>query len=578
MPSRRPWILLPLLTSACERPAPEPARGWFTDVAREAGLDFVHSNGAAGACQVPEIMGSGCAWIDHDQDGDLDAYLVSAGFEPARARNRLFRNDRGRFADVTDSSGTGDPGFGMGCAVGDYDADGFPDLYVTNFGPNALLRNRGDGTFADDTARAGAGDPRWSASAAFVDADSDGDLDLFVANYMRHPRVAAERREDAAGRLEYCGPLSHFGPERNTLYVNRGDGTFRDGTEEAGMAGVLAYGLGVACGDFTGDGKVDIYVAADETPNQLWAGDGRGRFADRAVELGAAFNLHGQAQAGMGVQAEDVDGDGAGELFVTNLSNETNAFYRALGGGCFEDIVPRTGLAAPSLPVTGFGCGFLDADSDGDLDLLVANGRIRRGPRVLGEGPAPPWDLYAERDQLFEHIAAEPPEPGRGTAGAGARPEGPWGFRFADRSAEAGPAFRVAHLGRGLALGDYDSDGDVDALVTACGGPARLLRNDAPRRGRWLIVRALGGAGRGDATGASITVSGGGRKWTRGVDPAYGYLSSSDPRPHFGLGEVEVVDVEVRWPDGTTTAVRDASVDRVVTVEKGVGERRGRAP
>jgi hypothetical protein len=445
----------------------------------------------------------------------------------------------------------------MGCAAGDYDNDGDIDLYVTNFGPNVLYQNDGSGVFTDVTAAAGVEERRWSASAAFVDADGDGRLDLFVANYMRHPERAATPCFDAAGRIEYCGPHSHFPPERNTLYKNLGDGTFRDVTGEAGMGATLGYGLGVVCADLNGDGNVDIYVAADDTANQLWVGDGKGRFVDRAVEWGAAFNTHGQAEAGMGVQAEDLDGDGNPDILVTNLVNETNTLYRGLGRGFFTDVTGLAGLSGPSLPHTGFGMGFFDADLDGDLDLAVANGRVRRGPRLAEAALPSPWDLYAEPDQLFEQVPGPAPP----------------GYRFEERRGAGGAPFREPHLGRGLALGDYDNDGDIDVAVTSCGGRARLFRNIAPRRGHWLLVRAVREGGKTDAHNARVTVTAGGRRWTREVQPAYSYLSSNDPRLHFGLGEAERADVLVRWPDGSTSELAALAVDRVVTVEKGRGER-----
>ncbi len=540
------------------------AAAWFRDVAAEAGLEFRHENGALGEFQVPEIMGSGCAWIDHDRDGHLDAYLVSAGNDPVEARNRLFRNrGNGTFEDVTEGCGADDAGFGMGCAVGDYDGDGAPDIYVTNFGRNALYRNNRDGTFTDITDRAGVGDPRWSTSAIFTDVDADGHLDLFVTNYMRHPPKATRRCTDGAGMIEYCGPNSHFPPDRDTLYRNNGDGTFRDITAEAGMATRFGYGLGVIGADFDGDGHGDIFVANDATANQLWIGDGSGRFRDVAVEWGAAFNEHGQAEASMGVQAEDLDGDGLLDIFITHLVNETNTLYRGMGGGRFEDRTAGTGLGPPSLSRTGFGLGFLDADHDGDLDLLVTNGRIRRGPIAPGRGEGPLADPYAETDQFFEHVAADPTGRGRDPGG------GPRGLRFEDRSREAGAPFLRPHIGRGLALGDYDNDGDVDALVTACRGRARLLRNDTPRKGNWLLVHVVRAGDRGDCHDARVTVEAGGERWTRRVQPAYSYLSSSDPRVHFGLGPVEVAHVTVEWPDGTTRSLRDVGVNRMITVGKG---------
>lgn len=596
--------LLGILTCGvpgCERPRSAPASAvespartagsaqpgsdgsaWFVDVALESGIDFVHSNGADGKYQAPEILGSGAAWLDYDLDGDLDLYLVSAGRDPERARNRLFENrGDGTFLDVTERSGAGNAGFGVGCAVGDYDLDGDPDLYIANFGPNALYRNEGDGTFRDVTTVARVADPRWSTAAIFEDIDRDGDLDLFVANYMQHPTYSPRECPDALGRPEYCGPNGHFPPDRDTLYQNQGDGTFREITGEAGMADAKGYGLGVVSGDFDGDGHVDFYVANDETPNRLWLGDSRGHFVDQGVLRGIAFNARGNVEASMGVQTEDIDGDGYFDVFLTHLDSETNTLYRGEAGGFFDDITHRSGLGPPSFDRTGFGAALFDPDHDGDLDLIVANGRIRRrylddSPRprnpgaehLDGNGLSPRWDLYAERDQFFEHV---PPS----GEGANAAKDGPWGFRFQERSAEAGATFRKPQVGRALAVADYDSDGDLDVLITLLGGRPRLLRNDVPKRGRWLMVRALEKEGAGYVYGAKVTVDAGGRRWMRRVQPAYSYLASNDPRLHFGLGEVSSATVEVEWPDGTKTTRETVPVDQVITLVWRTGETTG---
>ena len=538
------------------------------DVARESGIDFVHSSGADGEYQAPEILGSGVAWLDHDLDGDLDVYLLSAGRDPERARNRLFENQGdGTFRDVTESSGVGHTGFGVGCAVGDYDLDGDPDLYITNFGPNALYRNEGDGSFRDVTTQARVAEPRWSTAAIFEDIDGDGDLDLFVTNYMQHPPHSPKDCSDALGRPEYCGPNGHFPPDRDTLYENQGDGTFSEITREAGMADAKGYGLGVVSGDFDGDRHVDFYVANDETPNRLWRGDSRGHFVDHGVLRGIALNAHGNVEASMGVHAEDVDGDGRFDVFVTHLNTETNTLYRGEPGGFFEDITYRSDLGPPSLERTGFGTAFFDPDHDGDLDLIIANGGVRRRPRAERResldqnGLSPTWDLYADLDQFFEHISAE-------NGAQDAAKDGRWGFRFRDRSAEAGATFRSRHLGRALAVADYDSDGDLDVLITLVGGRPRLLRNDFPKQGRWLMVRALQKKGAGYVYGARVTVEAGGKRWVRRVQPAYSYLASNDPRLHFGLGEATDARVEVEWPDGTKTARSSVPVDQVLTLRQ----------
>ena len=545
------WLFAcdPVPRTAPVRPTPTAPTGGggFTEVAIENGLDFVHSSGAGGEYQLPEIMGAGCAWIDYDGDGNLDVYLINSSNSPEKARNRLYRNHGdGTFAEVDEAAGAADAGFGMGCAVGDYDRDGDPDLYVTNFGPNALYRNDG-GVFVATTVEAGVGDTRWGASAVFVDIDNDGWLDLFVTNYMVHPPRSRKPCSDSAGRQEYCGPNTHFPPARDTLYRNQGDGLFVDVTRQAGLGNTFGNGLGVVCGDLNNDGHVDLYVANDATANQLWIGDGAGHFDDRAVEWGAAYNQNGQSEAGMGVQAEDVDGDSQLDLFVTHLSTESNTFYRGLPAGRFEDWTHATGLGPPSLPHTGFGVGFLDADHDGDFDLLVTNGGVRRGRRAAGVTLPAPWDRYAERDQFFEHLA-----PAANAGGsAGSQAPGERGLRFTERSNEVGLGAQPPHLGRGLALGDYDNDGDVDALVTACGGQVRLYRNDLPKRGNWLMVEPHLADGGGWAYGATVEVRAAGNTWRRYLQPAYSYLASNDPRLHFGLGDATRASVVVTWPNGS---------------------------
>lgn len=569
------WVVLCQVVAGCHR-GQEPGDAvstagstgagsavWFTDVAVDVGLDFVHASGARGEHRLPEIMGSGCAWIDADLDGDIDVYLVGGGDDPDAARNRLYRNEGSgkRFVDISSGCGADDRGHGMGCAVGDYDGDGDPDIYVTNFGVNRLFRNRGDGVFDDVTSAAGVGDPGWSASAVFLDIDVDGDLDLFVTNYMLHPPRSRARCHDRAGRLEYCGPNSRFPPQRDTLYRNEGDGTFRDVTLDSGIGSTPpGNGLGVATADVDDDGDVDILVANDASANHLWVNDGEGRFIDRAVEMGFAFNTSGQAEAGMGIQCEDIDGDGRCDALLTHLDGETHTLYRGLGAGRFRDATSASGLAAASRPVTGFGMALVDLDHDGDLDLVTTNGRVRRGPESPeSDLPGSPLRAYMQTDQLFEHVEAGP----------GSAPVGTRGLRFVERGAVAGTVFAEPHVGRGLASGDFDNDGDVDILVTSCGGPVRLLRNDAPKRGRWLVVRALRSDAGGHAYGAKVVVRAGDRTWRRRVQPARGYLSSHDARVHLGLGVTEEVDVSIRWPDGASSERRGVAVDRVLTIVAG---------
>ena len=544
-------LLVPALPAVA---AAGDERPWFVDVAAATGLAFLHDPAIGGEMFMPESMGAGCALFDYDGDGDLDAYLIDGARRGGPAgpplRNRLFRRDAdGRFVDVTGESGLGDAGYGMGVAVGDVDGDGDPDVYVTNYGPNALYRNDGDGTFTDVTRAAGIDNPAWGTSAVFFDADGDGDLDLYVANYVAYdPAVSCP---DAAGRPDYCGPAG-FAGVADRLYRNDGAGTFTDVSRAAGIGGVAGKGLGVVSADFDGDGRADLYLANDGEANRLWINRGDGTFEDRALALGAALNELGQAEAGMGIALGDADGDGALDLFVSHLRGESNTLYRSAGALGFVDSTSAAGLAGPSLPWTGFGTGFFDLDLDGDLDLAVVDGRVTRGPLTTTARPAGYWDPYAEPALLFAND-------GRG--------------RFREVGALAGTDFTAPRNGRGLALGDVDDDGDVDLLVTADGGPARLLDNQAPRAGHWLEVRVVDVASGSDLAGAVVTLGVAvgpavdPRRQVRVVAPGGSYLSSGDPRAHFGLGAAtEVEELRVRTPAGAEVVYRHLPVDRELVV------------
>jgi hypothetical protein len=522
----------------------------FVEITREAGLDFVHESGVDGSYFVPEHLGSGGALFDADGDGDLDLYLIDSGGHaghPAEARpNRYFRRDaNGRFVDRTAASGLGDLGYGMGVAVGDVEGDGDPDVYVTNYGPDALYLNLGDGTFREATAAAGLGLDAWSTAACFFDADGDADLDLFVVTYFDHE---PKRCTDSAGRPEYCGPAAFPGAP-DALYLNRGDGTFEDASAAAGIGAVRNKGLGVACVDLDGDGRPEVYVSNDGEHNQLWVPRPAGRFEDRAVLAGAAVNQAGAPEASMGTAAGDVDGDLDLDLFLAHLDRETNTLYRNLGAGAFEDATGPSGLGPPSLPFTGFGTTFLDADLDGDLDLLVANGRVRRGPRLAperaGEALSDYWRDYAEPNLYFEN------------GGDG---------RFRDASEAAGELASRVEVSRGLAAGDLDLDGDLDVLLTNCNGPARLYRNLADGRGRWLAVAVREADGRA-AIGARVVAEAQAlekaRRQVRVLTATDGYLTAVEPVAHFGLGPSRgPVRVEVTWPDGARQAYPGLALDR----------------
>ncbi len=533
---------------------PRESVAWFTDVTADVGLDFVHNSGATGGLLLPEIMGAGVAFLDYDGDGDLDVYLVNGGLvtaDHAPPINRLYRQEAdGTFVDVTAESGLGDAGNGMGVAIGDIDNDGRVDVYVTNYGLDTLYRNRGDGTFTDITEAAGIHVPGWSASAAFVDYDRDGFLDLYVTQYVDFD--PSRRCFTPTGKPEFCGPKV-FPPVPDVLLHNDGDGTFTDVSLAAGIADRAAAGLGIVCQDFNDDGWIDLYVVNDAYPNFLWINETDGRFCEAAVSLGAAYNLHGEAEAGMGVVAADLDNDTLADLFVTHLSFETNTHYRNLGPGVgFVDVTGETGLAADSMPYTGFGVAAFDLDLDGDDDLVVVNGRVNRLQPLPGAWVEPPWDVLAEPNLVYLND-------GTGSFS----PAGPGASAFCD----------PIEVTRGLAVGDVDSDGDIDLLIGNVQGPARLYRNDTPRLGHWLSVRVVDPRLNRDALGARITLWCGERRLVKTARRSCSYLSSVDPRVHFGLGPAARVDrIDVRWPDGLHETFPGSEVDRMVELARGTGE------
>ena len=552
------WVVLATLETSAGLTA------LFRERAAEVGLHFEHVNGAAGRYHLPEIMGAGGALFDYDTDGDLDVLLIQGRPLEASATGaapllspRLFRNDldgsRGvaslRFTDVTSRSGFASGDYGMGVAAGDYDNDGDPDLYLTNYGPNRLYRNDG-GRFTDVTHDAGAGldDPRWSTSAAFSDYDADGDLDLFVANYVDFTVAGNKVCQDPAGARDYCGPRQ-FRPVPDRLFRNEGNGTFTDVSEPSGITKADGSGLGVASADFNGDGRLDFYVANDGMANQLWLNRGSGVFEDDALLAGVAFNADGQPEGSMGLAIGDPDGDGDPDIFITNIAGETHAFYENLGGARFEDRRLATGLASATHAYTGFGTDWFDYDNDGRQDLFVANGGVTI-IEVLRGDPFP----FRQRNLLFQSIG---------------------GGRFRDVTRDAGAAFDAAHVGRGAAFGDVDNDGDVDVLVTNNAGPARLLLNENAVSRPWLQVRLEAVIDNRQGLGARVGVR---RKdgtilWRRARTDG-SYLSASDPRVHFGLGAApDVQAILVEWPRGGREVWNGITLNRIISIRQGTGAR-----
>jgi hypothetical protein len=525
------------------RPGDAAGSAWFEEIAARSGITFVHTSGHATKYLLPEIMGGGAALFDFDNDGFLDLYLVQSGSlaTPERATNRLYRNrGNGTFEDVTDRAGSGAAGYGMGVAAGDFDNDGFTDLYVTNFGSNVLLRNDGNGHLIDVTAKAGVAGSGWSTSAAFVDYDADGWLDLFVTRYLNWKPAAEVECYSLTGVPDYCSPASYDLPSASTLYHNNGDGTFTDVSARAGIAGAVGNGLGVVAGDFNGDGRIDLFVANDRTPNHLWLNQGGGRFQESALATGSALDQDGTAKSGMGVDAVDVDDDGDLDLLVVNLDGEADSFFRNRGT-FFSDDTAAVGLRTASRPFTRFGAAFVDFDNDGYLDLFEANGRVGMQSERYSADP------YAEPSLLFRGLA---------------------GPRFEEVTPRGGTTQRLIATSRAAAFGDIDNDGGVDVVVVNRDGHPYLLHNIVKARGHWLTLRVVDEHGR-DAIGAQVTMKVGGRTIRRDVRAAYSYLASNDPRVHVGLGaETTAHEVTVRWPDGKAQSFGDQSADRVTTARR----------
>ena len=511
----------------------------FVEVAEASGISFVHRTGAQGNWHYLETMGSGCVVFDADGDGDLDLYFVNGEHGQTGGENALYRNDGGfRFSAVPGAPGVG---YGMGCAVGDYDNDGDLDLYTTGYDANVLYQNDGRGGFAEK--KAGVEGGGWSTGATFFDADGDGDLDLYVVRYLTYD-VKTEPHCERVGVRTYCDP-GYFEGAPDLLYRNEGNGLFTDVSFEAGVADSSGKGLGVVSLDYDGDGDTDLYVVNDTTPNFLYRNVG-GRFENVGVEAGVAFNAQGRTQAGMGVDVGDVDGDGRSDIFVTNFSYETNAIYQSMAGGFFSEVSALTGIAGASLLPLGFGTHFFDYDNDGDLDLFVANGHIFPNVKAFSRA-----ESYLQADQIFRNADGR--------------------FEVVNAGVE------TPGVSRGSAIGDLDGDGDLDLVVLHSGQRARVFRNEFENSGHWIIVKLVGGGMQGeehgfsnrDGIGAVVHVSAGGKIQVREVRSQSSYLSASDLRLHFGLGNARRVDrIEVRWVSGRVQVLEDVGVDRVVVVEE----------
>lgn len=548
--SRKNSESIPNRTSEFNFPNPSLASPWFTNQVVGSELSFIHHSGATGRFWLPEMETGGVGLIDYDCDGLLDVFCIDGGSLdpdlPSPPAHRLYRNlGAWRFEDVTVAAGLVCPsGYGMGCAVGDYDGDGRDDLYVTQLGSNRLFRNRGNGTFEDVTAKAGVAVNRFSTSASFVDLDQDGDLDLLVVNYVRWSASAEMECFSDGGRRDYCSPRSYNAPAPTVLFRNRGDGTFEDVTAAAGLEKAYGNGLGVATGDFDRDGRIDLFVANDATPNQLWLNRGNWCFDDDAPLRGCALNIMGIPRAGMGVIAVDLEQRGWLDLFVTHLVGEGNGWFRNQGG-MFTDSLGQDGPTTGSLPHTGFGVTATDFDNDGRLDLYIANGGVRLGPGLKSTNTDP----YAEVATLSRGL------------GDG---------RFCEVRPAGGTFEPLKATGRGLAAGDLDNDGAIDLVVINRDGPVHLLRNIAAEGRAWMRLELIGRKGLSPRNAIIRLEADSGVQW-RQLQPNQGYCSSGDHRVHFGLGKTARGRLLVRWGDGTAEDFGLLDARREHRIEAGRG-------
>jgi hypothetical protein len=519
-----------------------------------SGITWKHSSGKSPEHYLPETTGAGCAFFDYDNDGWMDVYLVNSGkcdfFDPnPPLRNALYHNNRdGTFTDVTLRAGVPGGGYGQGVAVGDYDGDGFPDLYVTQYGRNILYHNNRDGTFTDVTEKAGVAAPGWSSSAVWFDYDNDGKLDLFVCRFVEFSK---EKNKDCRvgddAKRGYCIPHV-YRPTASWLFHNQGDGTFTDVSKSSGIGGHLGKAWGVVAADINNDGLVDLFVANDTVANFLFANRGNGKFDEIGEVSGVAYSAEGRPRSGMGVDAADFDQDGWIDLFVANIDHEMYSLYRNNHDETFDDQAGRTGIAKATRLMSGWGLKFFDFDNDGKLDLFLANGN----PDDLIER-LQPQVTYEEPPLLFRNT-------GKG---------------FENVSQQAGPVFGQRLSARGLAVGDFNNDGSIDALISVNDGAPILLRNNSEPRNHWLGVRLIGTKSNPDAVGASVACQAQDLTLTRVRVGGGSYLSDHDPRMVLGIGGRTKIDwLEVKWPQpsGKTERLMDLPLDRYITIVEGQGK------
>jgi len=521
----------------------------LTDVSRQSGISFVHTDGSSGQRYIVETVTAGLALFDYDNDGDIDIYFLNGAplkgtVAKVAPRNALYRNDGNwTFTDVTTRAGVGDTGYGLGVAAGDYDNDGDRDLYLNNYGPNVLYRNNGDGTFTDVTDKAGVGNGhKVGAGTCFLDIDKDGDLDLYVANYVD---FTYDNHQTARfnGQPAYVGPLNFDGTP-DTLYRNDGDGTFTDVSVASGIAAHKGTGMGMVCADYDNDGDTDVFVGNDVAGNSIFENDGTGRFEEVGLMTGLAYDLAGRAQGTMGVDCGDYNNDGLLDFHVTSYQRDWATLYRNLGGGMFEDVTRATGAGGQTYVHVTWGNGFADFDNDGDLDIFISCGHLQDNVELFDRTTS-----YHAPNQLMENQGNE---------------------KFANISQQAGDGMKVTWSSRGAGFDDLDNDGDIDVVISNSRRGPTLLRNDTANKHHWLGVRLQGTKANRDGIGSHVTVIAGDLKRIAEVHSGRGYQSHFGMRLHFGLGAHEKVDrIEVQWLGGGKDIIENVPANQFITIKQG---------
>ncbi len=517
---------------------PEPNDEFYQEIGQEIGLDFVHSIGSDDMKNIVESVGGGAAFFDYDQDGYIDLYTCSGtwveGFSKSEkpkklSENHLYHNLKdGTFEDVTNKAGVGGPWYSMGITVGDFNNDGFPDLYLSNYGPNTLYKNNGNGTFSDVTKKAGiAGGKECSVGAVWLDFDNDSLLDLYVGNYLNFdPEYKYYYAPDG-----FPGPLA-YDSQPDILYSNNGDGTFMDVTKKMGIIDIDGRAMGVGAADYDDDGFMDIYVANDHTVNYLWHNDEGNGFTDRGTMSGTGFSQSGEATVSMSVDFADFNGDELLDIFISD--DNYCSLYENLGNGLFNDNSYASGISVASGQFVGWSSSFLDYDNDGDPDIFKTNGELKH--------------KYGQEDQLFENIDAG---------------------KFKDVSVDRGQYFLEEHVGRGACLGDYDNDGDIDIYIVNLDSPGMFIRNNKGNQNNWLTLNLVGVSSNKDGIGSRIKLFAGGKMQTTQKKSTTGYLSQNDSRIHFGLSKNETVEkIEIKWPSGKIQILENIKVNQILTVKE----------